>query len=131
MGADIHIILERKSGKSWVEVEDGLKTAHDPEDRDYERFGALASVRGHGLSPRGIPEDASDYVKRLLLEFHCLDCHSHSYLSLKRAGKIYYKTSYISEEIPDPEEGIKESIKRYFGITDNFDKYRIVFWFDS
>lgn len=104
MGCDIHIFVEKKSGKYWQKVgavfpykygEEGEKTDEPFDDRNYTLFAFLADVRnGYGFAgsdtgdaikpidmPRGVPKDASDeYLKEV--EGWNGDGHSHSWFTL-------------------------------------------------
>ena len=59
MGCDIHVIVERRWRGRWVGV---VRNPMGATGRDYDRFAALAGVRGEGPPPRGWPDDASDFA---------------------------------------------------------------------
>jgi hypothetical protein len=154
MGCDIHLTVEKqaKNGK-WYAV--NLFNAHHQSpwrvqkkkvnwidtwsspvarSRNYDRFAALAGVRGHGPKPRGLPNDVSEST-RFAVEKWGPDGHSHSWLPLKDAVKIFFDTEYDENK----KEGyVKNSPEYYFFGVDRvtedpeeLDQYRVVFWFDN
>jgi len=124
MGADIHIAIEKKVKDKWLMVT-RLHWSRPGSQRNYKRFGVLASVRGHGMEPKGIPADASEST-RLFVEDS--DFHSHSWLPVVEASKIFLETEY-----GDVDGYIKDfPACHYFDLDgENLDDYRIVFCFDS
>jgi hypothetical protein len=157
MGCDIHLVLEEKDANGkWV----GINTfmSHDraswtvgnrkrkpdifdvwsspvARDRNYARFSALADVRSYdrvGPKPRGVPDDASETTKHLINKWG-VDGHSHSWLSLKEATKIWVETE--NDDMINHHQKYAEY--HFFGVEaltedpKEFDKYRIVFWFDN
>jgi hypothetical protein len=146
MGCDIHGVVERRAsqgllGEKWVAVrtlhgftadrpnEYGSRYAFNiARSRNYERFAALAGVRGDGPTPRGLPEDASE-TSRLL--FKTEGDHTPSWLPLSEAAAIFLATE--RSELTDFER--KYAVSTYFSVDtgDNEDwrDYRLVFWFDS
>jgi len=149
MSCDIHLVLEkrRKDGK-WVGIDTFLghhrlyakKGEFDWDSpvargRNYERFAALAGVRGNGPAARGLPLDISETTQEMVAQWGG-DGHSHSWLPLKEASKIFLETEYQLAEENGYREKYPESY--YFGVekydeNDDkfFDNYRIVFWFDN
>jgi len=134
MGCDIHGVIERKWKDKWVAVRT-LDHWHDykgkfvtpsAKERNYERFAALAGVRGDGPEARGLPDDASETA---LMRFETEGDHTPSWLPLKEAAEIFKATDrYLSEQ---PEEHWSPAYY-FFGIeAENLDDYRLVFWFDS
>lgn len=139
MGCDIHIVLEKKDDGKWVGV-DSFRPAYDPRGewrypvaaiRNYNRFAALAGVRGEGPDPKGFPEDASDLS---YMSFHDWgsDAHSASWLELKAATDIFLATGYPLENAAHEQYRKKYPADFYFGV-DNYEMgdCRIVFWFDN
>jgi hypothetical protein len=89
MGCDIHGWVEKKKDQNngWVAV---CKLKND--DRNYDRFAKLAGVRGDGPEPNGIPQDVAETTK-LDIDSWDADGHSHTYLPLKDALKIFAETT--------------------------------------
>ena len=134
MGADIHMVLEKKyhdeeTGEDeWVGVHayshlsvkafGGISRGRTPlpeqipgrawpnvTERDYELFGKLASVRHDGPAPLDIPEDVSQ-LARVEIAGWAGDGHSHSYLSLKEFTKRYVSCEHaIGKAAADRLEG--------------------------
>lgn len=84
------------------------QTEHPYSDRAYNLFALLAGVRngtwGEPLTPisepRGLPEDASEYIKK---EADCSDYHSHSWLTIKELlsakwRRIIKLNAHVSKE---------------------------------
>lgn len=173
MGCDIHMYVERRhnrygGGKTEWLCGDyfSIKNPLDPEcrpvlqelwgDRWYELFAVLANVRnGHGEAaqpyidlPRGIPDDATEYVKD---EYRLWDddAHSSSYFTLKELIEFQLEHRPISHfGAHDILEPIIESLKKRAAdfniisefewnrewtdeLRDKMDNIRIVFWFDN
>lgn len=143
MGCYIHLVLEKKDGQKWVGIDtfNGHHVAKwrvekDKFDwfspvarsRNYERFAALASVRGDGPAPKGLPFDASDTVALLSREWGG-DGHSHSWVTLAEAVAIWLRTEH--GELDDIAKKYPESY--FFGVDsqNDGDEYRVVFWFDN
>lgn len=127
MGCDIHCTVEKKHNGKWVMI-NRLGYKDNACDRNYRRFAEIASVRGEGpRQPLGIPVDASDSTL-LYVEQYGLDGHSHSYMSLKEASKVWLQTEdRNSDSFRDSYPGC-----HYFGVeSENYDDYRIVFFFDN
>ncbi len=139
MGCDIHLVLERKNGAKWVAV--NTFNSHESaygrgwscplaRDRNYERFAALAGVRGTGPEPRGLPADISE-TARLLADDWGGAGHSHSWLPIKDATKVFLDTEHRA---PEPDSiAAKYPSSHYFGVDDeeSAGDYRLVFWFDN
>lgn len=128
MGCDIHGWVEVKDGEKWVAVKE-LKDGQ----RNYERFALLAGVRErdyynkNGAAPKGIPVDVSETVAYHIKQWG-YDGHSHSYLPLVDAAKIFLETD------PNPTDFAKEyPASEYFDFEDddNIENARLVFWFDN
>ena len=129
MGCDIHTVIERKVtspriNARWVAV----AIEHDASrSRNYDRFAALAGVRGDGPEPRGLPDDASDTALTLADDWGA-DGHSHSWLPLDEAAALYLATEFNPSEFVQ-----KYPASEFFGVErpDDTDEYRLVFWFDN
>jgi hypothetical protein len=137
MGCDIHLVLERKVDDHWVAVDTfkGHESAMAKgytwpaaTSRNYQRFAALASVRGEGPSPRGIPADPSDTTS-FLVEKWGEDGHSHSWLPLVEAAAIYLATDQCGQPSKYRDE---YPCSHFFGVDENeAGDHRLVFWFDN
>ena len=167
MGADIHLFLERKmKSGNWACVAnldniihlDGLDGVQPSGSvsyawyrlnrRNYQFFGALASVRGDGEEPRGLPIDVSDLVEE---ESHgwAMDGHSHSWMYADEFISIYNKV-WLEPNEDEPldqysrrllTDGKDEAVLEFLRTMcnplvinleqDNADDYRFVFWFDN
>jgi hypothetical protein len=138
MGCDIHATLEVKTPTGWVCVNtyQGHHMAYPCGDRDwslpvtternYDRFAALAGVRGEGPEPRGIPEDASDTTK-YLVDLWGSDGHSHSWLPAKKAAEIFLATDRTKTQ----EEFRAKFPKNYYLEIEGTAEHRLIFWFDN
>ncbi|MEE9159961.1 MAG: hypothetical protein V3U60_16445 [Gammaproteobacteria bacterium] len=146
MGCDIHGVLERKVDGKWI-TSDTLSSHHAanrqkdasvngwslpaPLDRNYDRFAALAGVRGDGPPARGLPDDLSE-TATLLADHWEANGHSHSWLPLPEAVQIMADTEFWREN-----EGPDRFVRKYpedffFGVDKkNLSEYRFVFWFDN
>ena len=127
MGCDIHGWVEVYDNGKWIAVRE-LKD----DSRNYKRFALLAGVRDYDnenkIKPKGIPSDVSDTTNYHIREFD-VDGHSHSYIPLIEAVKIFSETAYKPAEVEKlyPMYG-------FFGIDEDevADKHaRLVFWFDN
>ncbi len=127
MGCDIHIATEKKVGDRWVMVT-RLDYRQIGVARNYERFTALAGVRGEGPEPRGLPDDISDGVKLYRDEWSG-DGHSDSWHTIKDAAQLFLETEYA--KITDYMSAYPEGY--YFDIELEIypGEYRVVFWFDN
>lgn len=133
MGCDIHMTVEEKINNKWVttHIPSGFSRAdrwREPAclDRNYQRFSALAGVRGEGPTPLGIPVDASETTLALIDQWG-VDGHSHSYLRLDEATQIFMDTSNPQLD----KFNAMYPIEHFFvGCTYDAER-RLVFWFDS
>jgi hypothetical protein len=148
MGCDIHLVLEQRDGDKWVGVDtfvshnrayakDEMDAYSSPiaRQRNYNRFAALAGVRGKGPAARGIPDNASD-TARFLVKSWASDGHSHSWLPMKEAAQIWLNTGY--HDLKDAADFIKKYPEcHYFNVDcsegsgKSADDFRVVFWFDN
>lgn len=151
VGCDIHYVVERRVssggplGDRWVGVSTGqhVRTFKRREDdlgfaipvakeRNYKRFAALAGVRGDGPKPLGLPADISDLTK---LEVHGWgdDGHSHSWLTIRDAARVFLETEYPYGHGEPTEYERKYPVSHFFEIEDDdaLDDYRLIFWFDN
>ena len=133
MGCDIHMIVEEKINGKWVAVSipSGFMSSsnwHQPPclDRNYQRFSALAGVRGTGPSPRGAPVDASETTMALIDEWD-IDGHSHSYLPLDEAAQIFMDTCNPQLD----KFNAMYPIEHFFVGCEFGAERRLVFWFDN
>jgi hypothetical protein len=126
MGCDIHGWVEIKENGKWIAVKE-LKN----DDRNYKRFAALAGVRDYEktsqATPKGIPVDVSDTVDYHIRHFG-VDGHSHSYMPISDAAKIFLETDYKTDDLMQ-----KFPVYYYFGMEEDDDgvNCRLVFWFDN
>ncbi len=123
MGCDIHGWVEVRDGGKWVAVRE-IKD----QERNYQRFAALAGVRGEGPPAKGMPHDISDTV-RYHIERCGVDGHSHSHLSLVEAAEIWLATSWFVND-----HARKHPKGAFIGWYDEETpeaKVRVVFWFDN
>lgn len=112
--------------------------------RDYQLFGELAGVRkasSLGNEPRGLPQDASQLTTVMADEWG-MDGHSHSHLSLPEFIAAYAastgQTPTLVEHRLNP---TKETSTWFHDIAtlitgddifdENYNDYRICFWFDN
>lgn len=146
MGCDIHYVVERKFNNTWVGVyakyetpsfltrrEDGpagdwsarYKRAPVFSERNYGFFNLLAGVRGgSGVVPVGLPDDMSELANVISTEDGS-DGHSHSWLSYREWCHRYALASGRALTENDRLDWIA-------GCDDeDFDNYRVVFWFDN
>lgn len=144
MGCDIHIVLERRVDGAWLGLsafhsvtthkrrDDGLGFAFPvATSRNYHRFAALAGVRGDGPAPRGAPDDISG-LARFEIGRWGDDGHSHSWLPLKDAARIFLETTNYDGSVNFESYEAKYPECYFFGVEDDdLDAYRLVFWFDN
>lgn len=126
MGCDIHGWVERKVGDKYVAIKEFGDRATE---RNYRRFGALAGVREDGPPPRGVPPDVSD-TGRYYIDKLAGDGHSHSWLPLQEAAKIYAVKRYESGE-DRPDWVADDPVYYFFGLFETEPDDRVVFWFDN
>lgn len=102
MGCDIHMFIEYKVGDNpWFAdkhhsvpkyEDDEYARQVDSTSRNYYLFGQLAGVRTAGPTPKGLPKDVTDLVKRTS-DGYGTDGHSHSFIYLDDFAKVV-KTNY-------------------------------------
>ena len=128
MGCDIHICTEKKIGEKWVMVW-YLDYRDRATNRDYERFAALAGVRGDGPEPRGLPDERIGESTQYWLDYWGEDAHSHSWLGMTEACQIFLQTGR------EPDDYARQyPYEYYFRVpeeTPGLENWRIVFWFDN
>lgn len=164
MGADIHTYIERRmpSG-NWAFIADlnnivrskALWSSNMPHfgngfyevnSRNYELFARLASVRGDGRDPRGLPDDVSEMVEMFAQSWEG-DGHSHSWLSASDFADDYYGVKVLEEDEPmteyhqntlqvDKNYAVKQFLEEMCGVPmvgdhDQANDFRFVFWFDN
>jgi len=166
MGADIHTYIERKmpSG-NWIFVANLNSVVHSKalwggsmpqfghafyvvNNRNYALFGRLASVRGDGRDPRGLPEDVSEMVQ-MFADGWSGDGHSHSWLSASDFADDYYGVEALESGEEEPmieyHQNILQVDKNYavlqflqemcgvsgIGEVTQANEFRFVFWFDN
>ena len=146
MGCDIHAIVEQQTddGK-WVTVntlssfvaqrrKDAGRDWTFPaaRERNHKRFAALAGVRGDGPDPRGVPADVSETGRFRIATWEG-DAHSHGWLTIAEAAKVFAETERWSED----EESLQSFARSFpacffFGVEcEDIDKHRLVFWFSG
>ena len=143
MGCDIHLVREVLVGQKWIAVDtfQGHQMAYPKEGRDwsspvararnYRRFAALAGVRGDGPDPRGIPYDVSE-TTRYLIGGWGVDGHSHSWLPVADAARIFLETNWWGEPAKPDDYASKYPEAFFFGVdSEDAPPSRIVFWFDN
>lgn len=119
MGCDIHGLVE----VNWYgEYEDNYEDGEEPVDwrcaidnigfwvgRSYDTFGMLFGVRNYAnfepVAPqRGIPEEGSERLDDRLGYYRekdligAVDCHSHTYLTLKELNEIDWEETTEKED---------------------------------
>lgn len=137
MGCDIHGVIERRVGEKWIAVEvltmihcvrggEDLDNFAVPAalERNYKRCAKLAGVRGDGPEARGLPDDATDTARYIF----DTEGHTPSWLPLSEAAAIFAATEH--NKVGDWAKEYPSDF--YFNVgTEEIDKYRFVFWFDS
>jgi len=146
MGCDIHMCVEFKRGNEWVNV-DHYRADHDFDQpvyhrvelydgRSYHMFGQLAGVRRDDVpriaDPRGVPSDVHP-VTRDAYENWEDDGHSASWVTL--ADIVDFKVALRGDEytLERIERRLTDRLAEcaYGGYEKDYDKIRIVFWFDN
>jgi hypothetical protein len=152
MGADIHMVLERKNldTGNWVglhafsyvqhpvttkqkRINDGEDypfdfTGWDVRHRNYSLFAALAGVRGDGPEPRGIPEDVSE-LAQMEINHWGSDGHSHTWYSIREALPLF-----VAHMMPEEILGSRRPYlaNDLFNVdADEVDEHRLIIWFDN
>jgi hypothetical protein len=128
MGCDIHICLEVLERGQWLLI--GYFHAKSRAcERNYDRFAAMAGVRGEGPKPQGMPSNAGEGTLWRRKKYGG-DGHSESWLPLKVAGGIYAATYWPANDATDYYK--THPCDYFFDISDDdAPNYRIVFWFDN
>ena len=146
MGCDIHAVVERQTADgTWIAV-NTLTWFHAQRQgngeskfarsvalcRDYKRFAALGGVRGAGPGPRGVPADVSE-TARFLIDQQGSDGHSHGWLMVAEAARVFADTERWPETDADPQSYPRQFPAHFFfGVNcEVIDKHRLVFWVDG
>ena len=154
MGCDIHSYAEKRNESGQWEVIDGV---HPFDSRSYGAFAFLAGVRNYSAitpisQPRGIPEDASEYVKEEHESWTC-DAHSASWLSVAELASFDYNAEcedrrcrvqlapncWSGAGTCEPGHGERQTFRKFLGEwfmqdiaeLQEVGAERIVFWFDN
>jgi hypothetical protein len=154
MGADIHIVIEKRWRGKWVGVRTDYGLSADsyiPDvnnksvwpavgRRDYNFFARLAGVRGVGPAPNGVPPDASD-MAQMHIEHWGMDGHSHSHLPLREfairwcADNQEFMARLTAEQLAGDDSSYTTLLYaasiQMCDDPDDADEYRVVFWFDN
>lgn len=164
MGADIHTYIERKmKSGNWAFVADLNNIVRSKalwssnmnsfgnafytvNSRNYTLFAQLASVRGGGREPRGLPDDVSEMVEMFAQSWEG-DAHSHSWLSAVDFADDYYGVQSIEDEEPmteyhqnmlevDKNYAVLQFLEEMCGVSMvdsgcHSNEFRFVFWFDN
>lgn len=150
MGADIHLVVEKKHGDHWVGVDTcrGIDKYEWDEgkkkwqrgyhfrrcsSRNYLLFGKLANVRSSGPAPKGMPSDASQ-LSLLMADEWDGDGHSHSYCSIQEyIEALMAAHSSPAEIFLGDHPATKDPYGFFFGMDEPSDpsQYRVVFFFDN
>lgn len=139
MGADIHMVLEKKNADGvYVGLHNfpypcNKKSSYEgwtARSRNYDLFADLAGVRGDGPEPKGLPDDIS-LLAQMKIDADGDDGHSHTYYGLKEAWPLFAAHLYGEEFLTDDRHHI---CYKLFGVDtedDNLDDYRLIIWFDN
>lgn len=142
MGCDIHFVVERRShNHGWVGIAATDFGWPNPlflkfEERSYGFFARLASVRGNGPEPKGLPADASK-MALAAADFWGSDGHSHSYESLHDFVTHYLKSRDSQTDIAAAALKGKDVVQECLGNDcqlsgeDLKHDWRVCFWFDN
>lgn len=154
MGCDIHYVVEKKystkdGGYKWIgwqpekrwvnyQLEDGelkRKRVYSVAGiRNYEFFGKLANVRSEGPEPLGLPEDISE-TAQIQVDHWGSDGHSHSYCPTQEfLEKLAASQHDVAEIFLKPEHPATKDPYGYFlnmEAPEDYEEYRVVFWFDN
>ena len=147
MGCDIHSYAEKRVNGKWEELD--FSPFHW---RQYGVFGFLAGVRNYSgvpvlAAPRGLPRDASDYVREESDSWNG-DGHTHSWLSVEELSAFDYDAAVEDRRITvnndggctaEPGGGEMTTWREFLGpkFFDDLTRLkaegaeRIVFWFDN
>lgn len=101
--------------------------------RNYSVFAKLASVRGEGNDPKGMPEDASELSTALTQDWG-MDAHSHTYETAKDFITAWLDEYELAEEFKQRLLHGSGAFQHayYLGLDPHYiDNYRVVMWFDN
>lgn len=145
MGCDIHLFLERKTAKGWIDSTPYVKDDFDNDiriqdhyTRCYMLFGILAGVRYHSgpniAFPRGIPENCCQEYKNFVEEWQA-DGHNHSFFTVDEL--ITAAKKYTGDAKGELEEFIRHIMKMIDVVNPyaidyhDYTEYRVCFFFDN
>jgi len=156
MGCDIHFVIEQRlkvrGEYKWVGVQmdrncnfekassflqqerSPLSNLYKLGNRNYRFFGKLANVRtddADGEDPRGVPDDASDLAVSLVDAWGD-DGHNHSWHTLEEFVRKYLLCSTPDKIVDMVKHRLsgKDPVREFFYI-DNWNTFRVIFWFDN
>ncbi len=129
MRTDIHGWIEMKIEGKYVAIRKLHATRRNP-----TRFSALTGILiGHKEyqdKPLGIPEDISDTAQYHVLKWG-KNAHSHSYISLSKACRIFYDTEPSAEIFHSPYNESDTAVYFFDCWEPDLTNVRLVFWFDN
>ena len=141
MSCDIHLAVEEQIDGVWHCVwNEGIRpqvyqaegqydyTCYKCKRRDYRFFGLLANVRTDGPDPKGLPNDLSRPVSRLVGEWGT-DGHSHSWDTLQ---DFCAKWKEAQKERTKFDASVNAE-EKLFGIHEDEEHgpMRVVYWFNN
>lgn len=148
MGCDIHLVVEKANADGWHLFDTVHPNFSQPygatgKKRNYQRFAALAGVRGEGPEPKGLPPDLSIGAK-MHHDPWGADAHSETWYPLVTACLIFANTDWLdtaedraerNTELNEAEKHLVHWSYRYFGIDvyrlKECEDYRVIMWFDN
>jgi hypothetical protein len=158
MGCDIHFVVEHKGPEDdeWMGVYStdltprmravesqpdvhgmgGFKRRPVFKERNYDFFGLLAGVRRESeVRALGMPEDASALSRRCINRWDT-DGHSHSHCTLEHFALMYAcstgaTAAVVAAELQQDKGRKKALLDDLLGEYNDYQDYRVVFWFDN
>jgi len=140
VGTDIHTFVEQQQPDgTWEYVQWSSDVDHGPfDDRSYFRFGWLAGVRDHDVTPiaapRGLPEHLSTPVQTMWTSAEEGGAHTPSWLTVAELTTFDYDQDAA---LTDGETYRDMLGPAYFEDLDELTDWdgespcRVVFWFES